>query len=162
MPSLQNGTYIIKCRVSQSHSYGDHQLFVGVDSKQPRGHRSGHVKEGTAIILVPKQKMMKVHVQNIGGDNYLITFAAHEASGMSLGCDKNNLQKNNKVFVTKEQVEWAIDQGSQQNCYHVQVRESGMYWTVPDDAKENTQLKLEQLQGKQGQEWEFERIDRED
>ncbi|KDN39635.1 hypothetical protein RSAG8_08663, partial [Rhizoctonia solani AG-8 WAC10335] len=106
--------------------------------------------------------MVKVELQNIGGDNYRLTFAAREASGMNLGCDKNNLRKNNKVFVTKEEVEWAIDQGSQEGCYHVQVRESGMYWTVPQDAKENTQLKLEQLQGEDGQEWEFERIERED
>ncbi|CAE6536662.1 unnamed protein product [Rhizoctonia solani] len=158
MPSLQNGTYRIISRVSQSS--GDHQLFVGIDPKQRREQRSGHVKEGTPIMLVPKQKMTKVELQNIGGDNYRLSFSSREASGMNLGCDKNNLQKNNKVFVTKEEVEWAIDQGNHENCYHVQVRESGMYWTVPRDAKENTQLELEQLQGEEGQEWEFERIEK--
>ncbi|CAE6460906.1 unnamed protein product [Rhizoctonia solani] len=160
MPSLQNGTYRIISRASQSS--GDHQLLVGIDTKQRREQRSGHIKEGTPIVLVPKQKIVKVEIQNIGGDNYRLCFIAREASGMNLGCDQHNLQKNNKVFVTKEEVQWAIDQGNHENCYHVQVRESGMYWTVPEDAKEYTQLKLEQLQGKEGQEWEFERIERED
>ncbi|CAE6432381.1 unnamed protein product [Rhizoctonia solani] len=162
MPSLQNGIYRIMSCASSSQPSGDRQLFVGIDSKQRHGQRSGHIKEGTPIVLVQKQKMVKVELQNIGGDNYRLYFANNEASGMNLGCDKNNLQDNNKVFVTKEEVEWAIDQGSHSKSYHVQVRESGMYWTVPKNAKENTQLKLEQLQGEEGQEWEFERIERED
>ncbi|KAG8690699.1 hypothetical protein FRC11_009677 [Ceratobasidium sp. 423] len=162
MPSLQNGIYRIMSCVSPSRSSGADRLFVGVDSKQRHGQRSGHIKEGTPIILVPEQKMLKVEVQNVGGDNYRLYFADREASGMNLGCDKNNLQENNKVFVTKEDVEWAIDQGSRSNSYHVQVRESGMYWTVPQNAKEHTQLKLDRLKGEEGQEWEFERIERED
>ncbi|EUC61096.1 hypothetical protein RSOL_383060 [Rhizoctonia solani AG-3 Rhs1AP] len=159
MPSLPSGTYRIVSRVSQSS--GNHELFVGIDTKQRHEQRSGPIKEGTPIILVPKQKIVKIELQHIGGDNYRMSFIAHEASGLNLGCDKHNLQKNNKVFVTKEEVEWAIDQGNHENCYHVQVRESGMYWTVPENAKEHTQLKLEQLQGKEGQEWEFERIEKE-
>ncbi|CAE6465118.1 unnamed protein product [Rhizoctonia solani] len=160
MPSLQNGIYRIKSRVSQSQDGG--QLFVGIDNKQGREHRDGNIKEGTPIVLVRKEKITKVEVQNIGGDNYRMMFVSQEASGMNLGCDKDNLQKNNKMFVTKEEVEWAIDQGSQKNCFHVQVRESGMYMTVPQNAKENTQIKLEQLKGEEGQEWEFERIERGD
>ncbi|CAE6481979.1 unnamed protein product [Rhizoctonia solani] len=160
MSPLQNGTYRIISRASQSST--DSQLFVGIDTKQRHEQRSGPIKEGTPIILVPKQKIVKVELRNIGGDNYRMSFVAREASGLNLGCDKHNLQKNNKVFVTKQEVEWAIDQGNHENSYHVQVRESGMYWTVPDDAQERTQLKLEQLQGKEGQEWEFERIERED
>ncbi|CAE6450110.1 unnamed protein product [Rhizoctonia solani] len=138
MPSLQNGIYRIKSRASQSQS--GNQLFVGVDNSQRRGQRSGHIKEGTPIVLVRKEKITKVEVKNAGGDNYRMMFISQEASGMNLGCEKDNLQKNNKVFVTKQDVEWAIDQGSQQNCYHVQVRESGMYLTVPQNAKENTQV----------------------
>ncbi|CAE7123200.1 unnamed protein product [Rhizoctonia solani] len=160
MPSLQNGTYRIICCATQSS--GDKQLFVGVDDRQRREQRSGHIKEGTPIVLVPKHKIVKVEVQNIDGDNYRLNFVSRETSGMNLGCDKHNLQKNHKVFVTKQEVEWAIDQGNHENTYHVQVRESGMYWTVPDDAKEHTQLKLQQLEGKEGQEWQFERIERED
>ncbi|CAE6493762.1 unnamed protein product [Rhizoctonia solani] len=156
---LQNGIYQIISRLNQS---SDRQLFVGVDPKHRREQSGGHIKEGTPIALVPKQKIVKVELEHIGGDNYRMTFMAREASGLNLGCDQHNLQKNNKVFVTREEVEWAIDQGNYPNCYHVQVRESGMYWTVPHDAKEHTQLKLEPLQGEEGQEWEFERIERED
>ncbi|CCO29714.1 hypothetical protein BN14_03732 [Rhizoctonia solani AG-1 IB] len=115
MPSLQNGIYRIKSRASQSQS--GNQLFVGVDNSQRRGQRSGHIKEGTPIVLVRKEKITKVEVKNAGGDNYRMMFISQEASGMNLGCEKDNLQKNNKVFVTKQDVEWAIDQGSQQNCY---------------------------------------------
>ncbi|CAE6363383.1 unnamed protein product [Rhizoctonia solani] len=160
MSSLRNGVYCIRSHVTQSQSSGP--LFVGIDTRPRREQRSGHIKEGTPIILVPKHKMARVEVQKIEGDNYRLSFLSHEASGMNLGCDKNNLQKNNKVFVTKKEVEWALDKGNHEKSFHVQVRESGMYMTVPEDAKENTQLVLEQLQGEEGQEWEFIRIDREE
>ncbi|CAE6383246.1 unnamed protein product [Rhizoctonia solani] len=159
MSSLENGTYRILSRSSRS---SHHQLFVGIDPKQHHEQRSGNIKEGTPIILVPKRKIVKVELENIEGNNYRLFFVAQEASGMNLGCDKNNLQKNNKVFMTRQEVEWTIDQGNDENCYRVQVRESGMYWTVPDHAKEHTQLKLEYMEDKEGQEWEFERIERED
>ncbi|KAJ1304223.1 hypothetical protein OPQ81_008620 [Rhizoctonia solani] len=161
MPSLQNGIYRIKSRVSQSQSSDRRQLFVGIDTKQPREQRSGKIKEGSPIILVPKQKLassVEVQLHNVGGDNYRMCFHTKEAQGLNFGCDKDNLQENNKVFVTKQEVEWAIDQGNHQSCYRVQVRESGMYLTAPEDARENTQLILEQLMGEEGQEWEFERI----
>ncbi|KAG8727327.1 hypothetical protein FRC11_013487 [Ceratobasidium sp. 423] len=158
--SLQNGIYKICSRLGQEQR--GRQLFVGVDPKQRREQSGGHIKEGTPIALVPKEKIVKVEVERLDGDNYRMMFIAREASGLNLGCDKNNLQKNNKVFMTREDVEWAIDQGNFPNCYHVQVRESGMYWTVPRNAKEHTQLTLEQLKGEEGQEWEFVRIDRED
>ncbi|KAJ1304222.1 hypothetical protein OPQ81_008619 [Rhizoctonia solani] len=159
MPSLQNGIYRIKSRVSQSQSSDRRQLFVGIDTKQPREQRSGKIKEGSPIILVPKQKLA-IELQNVGGDNYRMRFHSEEAQGLNFGCDKDNLQENNKVFVTKQEVEWAIDQGNHQNSFRVQVRESGMYLTAPEDARENTQLILEQLMGEEGQEWEFERIER--
>ncbi|CCO35154.1 hypothetical protein BN14_09269 [Rhizoctonia solani AG-1 IB] len=114
MAPLENGIYRIKSRLSQSQSG---HLYIGIDSKQRREQRSGHLKEGTPIILAKREKMVKVEVQKMGGDNYRMCFTSREASGMNFGCDKNNLQKNNKVFVTKDEVEWAIDQGNHENCY---------------------------------------------
>jgi hypothetical protein len=75
-----------------------------------------------------------VDIQNLGGDNYRFQFV--ESPGLNLGCDQRNLQasgidldyhgarltalelqKNNKMFVTRHDVEWKIDQTNQERCF---------------------------------------------
>lgn len=149
MGVLKNGTYRITCsRMSD--------LFVGIDTKQHREERRGHIKEGTPIKVMHEESATMVEVQNIGGDHYHLKFMDNPS--LNLGCDVHNLRKNNKVFVTKESVEWTIEKGDQEQCMCVQVRDSGMYWTVPSDAKPKTQITLEKHNDHQGQEWCFEQI----
>ncbi|KAG8683133.1 hypothetical protein FRC08_014509, partial [Ceratobasidium sp. 394] len=91
-----------------------------------------------------------VDVRNVGGDRYIIQYSGHD----TFFGPSDDISEDNNVNSRPGEYEWSINPAGGDQ-YKIHVPEQNLYWQLPDDAGNESRIKLVGAEGKLGEFWTF-------